>query len=85
MNCIMNLFEEISSPILNNVMVIRTPLEGIYQASPELREDEKIFFFSDNLLGTERDVSLGSSYHSFKPLYSNRLRMYSLGRDSLMQ
>ena len=45
MNCIMNLFEEISSPILNNVMVIRTPLEGIYQASPELREDEKIFFF----------------------------------------
>lgn len=43
----MSLFEEISSPSLNNVMVIRTPLEDISQATPVLREDEEIFFFSD--------------------------------------
>lgn len=54
----MSLYEGISSPILNNVMVIRTPLKDISQATTVLREDEE-FFFSDNVLGTERDRSLG--------------------------
>jgi hypothetical protein len=54
----MSLFEEISSPSLNNVMVIRTPLEDISQATPVLREDEEIFFFR-HLLVTERDKPLG--------------------------
>lgn len=42
---IMSLYEGISSPILNNVMVIRTPLTDISQATTVLREDEEFFFF----------------------------------------
>lgn len=40
-------------------MVIRTPLKDISQATTVLREDEEFFFFPDNVLGTERDRSLG--------------------------
>lgn len=80
----MTLFEEISSPSLNNVMVIRTPLEDISQATPVLREDEEIFFFQTST-GYWKRQTTGTSFHSLKPLYSSRLRMYSLGRDSHMQ